>query len=87
MGVGFLELSLVVFVSLFTITCSPTFLEHLCIVTLDARGCLAWTSLGIILFLRSLYSKFSSVQVGLDFFGYYFISSIIILKVQVGAAL
>ena len=27
-------------------------------VTLDARGCLAWTSLGIILFLRSLYSKF-----------------------------
>ena len=31
-------------------------------VTLDARGCLAWTSLGIISFLRSLYSKFSSVQ-------------------------
>ena len=29
-------------------------------VTLDARGCLAWTSLGIILFLRSLYSKFTS---------------------------
>ena len=28
----------------------------------DARGCLAWTSLGIILFLRSLYSKFSSDQ-------------------------
>ena len=28
-------------------------------VTLDARGCLAWTALGIILFLRSLYSKFS----------------------------
>ena len=37
---------------------SPTFLEHLCTcVTLDARGCLAWTSLGII-FLRSLHSKF-----------------------------
>ena len=31
MGVGFLELSLVVFVSLFTIYTSPTFLEHLCI--------------------------------------------------------
>ena len=30
-------------------------------VTLDARGCLAWTSLGIILFLRSLYSKFRTL--------------------------
>ena len=31
-------------------------------VTLDARGCLAWTSLGIISFLRSLPSKFSSAS-------------------------
>ena len=49
----------------------------------SVRGCLAWTSLGIILFLRSLYSKFSLT--GLDFFGYYFISSIIIFKVQSNA--
>ena len=31
----------------------------ICICYADARGCLAWTSLGIILFLRSLYSKFN----------------------------
>ena len=30
-------------------------MEHLCICYADARGCLAWASLGIILFLRSLY--------------------------------
>ena len=36
----------------------PPFLEHLCTcVTLDARGHLAWTSLGIILFLRSFILK------------------------------
>ena len=35
-------------------------------VALDARGCLAWTSLGIILFLRSLYSKFSCTWVGIE---------------------
>ena len=57
MGVGFLELSLVVFVSLFISTCSPTFLEHLCICYADARGCLAWASLGIILFLRIIMFK------------------------------
>ena len=38
----------------------PPFWSIFVFVTLDARGCLAWTSLGIILFLRSLYSKFSS---------------------------
>ena len=31
---------------------------HPVTVTLDARGYLAWTLLGIILFLRSLHSKF-----------------------------
>ena len=62
--------------------------------TLDARGYLAWTSLGIILFLRSLHSKFNSgfsffdknyIQSSiLDFIGYYLLSSIIIFKVQLG---
>ena len=50
---------------------SPTFLEHLCTdlcyLTLDARGHLAWTSLGIfissiITFKVQFSSKFSSVQ-------------------------
>ena len=35
----------------------PPFWSIYVFVTLDARGCLAWTSLGIILFLRSLYYK------------------------------
>ena len=39
-------------------TFSPTTFSS---VQFNARGYLAWTSLGIILFLRSLYSKFSSV--------------------------
>ena len=59
MGVGFLELSLVVFVCLLSYLVPP-FWSIYVFVTLDARGCLAWTSLGIILFLRSLYSKLSS---------------------------
>ena len=42
-----------------TVYLVPPFLEHLCTcVTLDARVCLAWTLLGIISFLRSLYSKY-----------------------------
>ena len=43
-------------------------LEHLCICYADARGCLAWTSLGIILFLRSLYSKFMCPSISLSLF-------------------
>ena len=35
--------------------------RHSCIATFDARGHLAWTLLGVIIvFLRSLYSKFTS---------------------------
>ena len=59
---------------------SPTFLEHRCTcVTLDARGCLAWNSLGIILFLRSLYSKFT---IAVHYWVLFYFSSIITFKVQ-----
>ena len=54
-------------------------------VTLDARGCLAWTSLGMILFLRSLYSKFSlawTSWVLLYFFDHYVQSSVQFSSVQ-----
>ena len=79
-GLGFLSsLSQFLFVRSLS---SPTFLEHPCTcVTLDARGHLAWTSLGIISFLRSLRSKFND-KFGLDFIGHHFISSIIAFKVQ-----
>ena len=67
-GVGFLELSLVVFVCLFIIY--PTFLEHLCTcVALDARGYLAWTSFGYY-FISSIiiFKVIFKVLVRMDFF-------------------